>query len=72
MRAGARQKIRNVPIHTLVVKLNPEICETLVAAHHLTGADYTSKVGTKKSAIAAEPSDYLLDFGRGNHYLLFK
>ncbi|KAJ8672698.1 hypothetical protein QAD02_003958 [Eretmocerus hayati] len=64
MRAGAASKIRNFPIHTLASKLGPKLCEIVVATHHLTGADYTSKIGTKKSAIAANLSDYLSEFGR--------
>lgn len=40
-------------------------CKSLLAAYHLTGADYTSKVGTKRSALLADPTKYLGNFTEG-------
>ena len=36
----------------------------LPAIHNLTGSDTCSKIGTKKAAIKANPTDYLKEFGR--------
>lgn len=68
MEIGAGNKVRMLPIHTLVTQLNnlsPNLCLILPALHHLTGGDYTSKVGTKKSALKANPETHLLNFGFG-------
>lgn len=43
----------------------PELCNVLPALYHLTGADYTSKVGTKRSALRASPQKFLVNFAQG-------
>ena len=40
--------------------------------HHLTGADYTSKIGTKRNALLADPEKYLMTFAKGKTYFHFK
>lgn len=42
-----------------------ELCSVLPALYHLTGADYTSKVGTKRSALNASPVKLLDSFANG-------
>ncbi|XP_033212364.1 uncharacterized protein LOC117169963 [Belonocnema kinseyi] len=64
MRVGVAATIRNLPVHKLANKMGPEKYKTIVAAHQLSGSDYTSKVGTKLSCLAAEPEGSLLHFGR--------
>lgn len=64
MRIGVGSTTRDLPVHKLANLLGPRKCQSIIAAHHLTGSDYTSKLGTKPSAIRAEPDKYLLDFGR--------
>lgn len=67
MYISTSERVRMVPIHAIAKKLGVQTCNAIVAAHHLTGADYTSKVGTKLSAIHANPQNYLLNFGRGKN-----
>ena len=43
------------------------LCSVLPAVHHLTGSDYTSKVGTKSAALKANPEHFLSEFGRYIH-----
>ncbi|XP_033218136.1 uncharacterized protein LOC117173605 [Belonocnema kinseyi] len=66
MRVGVAATIRNLPVHKLANKMGPEKCKTIVAAHQLSGSDYTSKVGTKLSCLAEEPEGSLLHFGRNS------
>lgn len=47
-------------------KLGQHKCDVLPAMHHLTGSDYTSKVGTKHSGILAKPENFLNNFAQGN------
>lgn len=63
---GVAAKRRFVPLHIVAEKCGYSFCSILLALHHLTGADYTSKVGTKHSAIKAEPQKYLQAFALGN------
>lgn len=46
-------------------KIGPSLCQSIVATHHLSGSDYTSKIGPKTAAIRADRSKFLLEFGRG-------
>ena len=48
------------------------LCSCLPAVHHLTGADYTSKIGTKRNALLADPEKYLMTFAKGKTYFHFK
>lgn len=50
VRAGYSKTARDIPIHTLSTRLGEELFSALPALHHLTGADYNSKVGTKLAA----------------------
>lgn len=54
-----------IPVHTVFEKLGAELCDCLIAIHHLTGSDYTSKIGTKHKALFANPTDFVKDFGEG-------
>lgn len=53
-----------MPLHTLFQRLGHQLCAVLPALHSLTGCDITSRVGTKKAALKAEPEKYLKHFGR--------
>ena len=46
-------------------KLGEVKCSVLPALHHLTGADYTSKVGTKLAGLKGNPELYLTQFAQG-------
>lgn len=50
MTVGSGGKRRTVPIHVIVSQLSPGLCQVLPAMHHLTGSDYTSKVGHGKKS----------------------
>ena len=50
-------------MHELHAKVGEELSSVLPALHSIIGCDVTSKVGTKKSAIKAEPEKYVTKFG---------
>ena len=53
-----------LPVHILYRKLGEKLCRNLLKAHIGTGCcNYFSKIGTKKSALAARPEDHLDGFG---------
>ncbi|OXU30012.1 hypothetical protein TSAR_009479 [Trichomalopsis sarcophagae] len=52
-------------IYKLAEDCGMKLCSVLPALHHLTDADYTSKVGTKHSALGSEPEKYLEIFAHG-------
>ena len=54
-----------IPLHDVFQKLGPEFCRSLLKSHIGTGCDYLSKVGTKKSAMLADPKKNLKTFGEG-------
>ena len=64
VRAGVGNTIRYLPLHTLFQYLGGLLCDVLPAVHSLTGCDITSKVGTKKAALKAQPQKLLKHFGR--------
>ena len=61
--AGVGDTTRYVPLHTLHDHLGRRLCAILPAVHSLTGCNITSKVGTKKAALKAEPEEFLKNFG---------
>ena len=63
VRAGTGETTRYVPLHTLYEQLGPQLCSVLPAVHSLIGCDITSKVGTKKAALKADPQKFLKNFG---------
>ena len=44
-------------------RLGADLCAVLPALHSLTGCDITSKIGTKKAALKADPKSHLQGFG---------
>ena len=66
MRAGIADTTRYLPVHTLATNIGP-LCSVLPALHALSGCDTTSKVGTKAAALKANPTEYLLGFGKSAH-----
>ena len=60
---GIKYGRRNIPIHKLGQQLGGEKCSALLKAYILTGCDVTSKIGTKASAFASKPENYVDDFG---------
>ncbi len=63
-RGGVGNTTRYIPVHVLAEKLGRDICKVLPALHILTGCDSTSKVGTKHSAMKANPVKFLTRFGK--------
>ena len=63
VKAGIANSTRFIPIHILHNRLMPNLPKVLPALHSLTGSDVTSKVGTKKAALKAEPVKHLQGFG---------
>ncbi|KAL7296570.1 hypothetical protein TKK_0010001 [Trichogramma kaykai] len=59
---GSGAKTRVVAVYQIAENYGNEFYSVLPALHHLTGADYTSKIGTKYSAIRADPITYLKTF----------
>lgn len=72
IKAGSGAKVRKIPLHVLAVKLGGNLCQCLPAVHFLTGSDYTSKIGTKKKAMKADPKKYLMQFGQSKIFMLQK
>ena len=55
-----KQKTKSyIPLHEIYEKFGADYCRSLLKCHIGTGCDYLSKVGTKKSAINAEPNKNL-------------
>ncbi|KAJ8679187.1 hypothetical protein QAD02_014974 [Eretmocerus hayati] len=69
MTIGAGAKKRYLALHDLAIKCGRKLCSVLVPLHHLTGADYTSKVGTKRGALEASPDAHLATFAQGMPHL---
>jgi hypothetical protein len=55
-----------LPIHEMYNFLGPSYCKNLLKSHLGTGCDYLSKIGTKKSALFADPCKNLSSFGESN------
>ena len=54
-----------LPMHSMALALGSTLCKTLPAVHHLTGSDYTSKVGSKCKGVNGNPENYLITFAQG-------
>ena len=52
-----------LPVHRIQSRLGDEFCKSLLKCHLGTGCDYISKIGTKYSALQAQPDLYLRNFG---------
>ena len=63
---GVGEKTRFLPLHLLLYKIGVPKCKVIYKAHILTGADWTSKIGSKQSAFNANPELYLQGFGEEN------
>ncbi|MCG8430862.1 MAG: hypothetical protein MJA29_06800 [Candidatus Omnitrophica bacterium] len=63
-KGGVASTTRYIPIHVLAKNVGRSMCEILPAIHALSGSDVTSKVGTKSSALKADPEKYLKGFGK--------
>uniref|UniRef100_A0A6P7FZ99 Uncharacterized protein LOC114325789 n=1 Tax=Diabrotica virgifera virgifera TaxID=50390 RepID=A0A6P7FZ99_DIAVI len=64
IQGGSGKCTRNIAIHSLARLHGKQVCSILPALHHLTGGDYTSKVGTKARALKENPTQYLQNFAR--------
>ncbi|KAL4238796.1 hypothetical protein ACF0H5_003503 [Mactra antiquata] len=62
IRLGNGNSTRLVPLH-IIARNTPALCRVIIALHVLTGCDLTSKVGTKRAALKANPELYLTLFG---------
>lgn len=64
---GTGAKKRLIPLHRVATSHGYDLCSILPVLHHLTGSDYTNKVGKgKKAALQANPTEFLKDFAHGN------
>ena len=63
VKAGRGKTTRFVPLHILHERLGTRMCTVLPALHSLMGCDITSKIGTKKAALKADPVANLQGFG---------
>ena len=63
IRTGTGDSTSIILIHLLVETLGPDLGSVLSAVHVLTGADYTSKFGTKKAGLNCNPVQFLTNFG---------
>ena len=59
VKAGVGDTARYIPLHTLFQHQGASLCNVLPAVHSWTGTDITSKVGTMKAALKAEPEKFL-------------
>ena len=50
----------------IIARIGNVLSSLLPAIHSLTGCDITSKVGTKKAALKADPELHLVNFGRSS------
>ena len=71
-RAGTGQSARYLPLHIIYQRIGPDLASVLPALHCLTGCDVTSKIGTKKSALKANPQSFLKNFGTTSSRTDFK
>lgn len=62
VKCGVGNSTRFMPIHIMAPQ-HGKLCSVLPAVHHLTGSDYTSKVGTKAAALKVNPQTFLSKFG---------
>ena len=63
---GFGEETQFLPLHLLLYKIRVPKCKVIYRALILTGSDSTSKIGSKKSAINANPELYLQQFGEEN------
>ena len=49
---------RFTPVHELVVQLEESLYNVFPAVHMIPGCDYTSKFGTKSTALKTSPSTF--------------
>ena len=63
VKAGIGDTTCFVPLHTIFKCIFEDLSAVLPAVHSLTGCNITSKIGTKKSALKAEPKKFLKYFG---------
>ena len=59
VRVGRGNITHILPLHTLHARLGSRMCSVLPALHSLTGCDITSKIGSKRGALKAEPMAHL-------------
>ena len=64
MRAGGGDSTWYMILHILFEHLVRQLCSALPALHSLTRCDITSKVGTMKEALKAEPEKFLKSLSR--------
>ena len=64
--AGIGDKRRYIPIHHLFTKFGETFCKILLKGHLGSGCDYITKIGTKHSALNADPVTHQ-EFWRISH-----
>ena len=63
VKAGIGYTTHFVPLHFIFKCIREDLSAVLPTVHSLTGCDITSQIGTKKSALKAEPKKFLKYFG---------
>ena len=63
MQLGKGDNKRCIPLHLLHSKLGDDFCKALLKCHLGTRCNYLSKIGTKHSALLAQPQLSLTTFG---------
>ena len=64
--SGVGDKTRFLPLYILLYKIGVPKCKVIYKAHILTDSYLISKIGSKKSAINANPELYLQQFVEEN------
>ena len=64
VRAKSGKTMRYIPVHIVYERQERDVCNVFPALHSLTGCDATSKIGTKKVALKAQPIEFLRNFGK--------
>ena len=63
LKYGVGPKVRFIPLHILIARLDQNLLDVLLKVHILTGCDVASKIGTKSAALKSDPHMYLKNFG---------
>ena len=59
LKYGVGPKVRFIPLHILIARLDQNLLDVLLKVHILTGCDVTSKIWTKSAALKSDPHMYL-------------
>ena len=63
LKHGVGPKVRFIPLHILIARLDQNLLDLLLKVHILTECDVASKIGTKSAALKSDPHIHLKNFG---------